>query len=494
MEIFWLFLLGTITYIIVRQSVANITRTPVWILWLVIMLPAFVWTSWIVINGENEPFPLPLLIGLFITCPILYWVLIQWGRPTRPSESPQIRKPEIPIAAIPAEKSPDIIRPIDKGEEATLKACFPWSIFYLKSIEYRPQALICRGHLRTSPDNAYKTIRTNVESKFGDRFLVIFQEGMDGKPFFALAPNPRAHLTQASTTTLTRPGLALALLAATILTTTFAGVLIAEAQSEEIQVGWSNILTGLPYALSLLAILGVHEMGHYLTARRHRISVTFPYFIPVPWAPIFPFGTFGAFIQMRSPVPNRKALFDVGIASPLCGFLVTIPVLMWGLAHSALTPLTDDSGILNFQSFRPSASLLLMLLSKRALGGTLTIDSAIDLHPVAIAGCLGVVVTALNLMPVGQLDGGHIVHAMFGQRTGAMIGQIARFLVLGLSFVQREFFFWAILLFFIPVVDEPTLNDVTELDNTRDLLGLLALAVLVMIVLPAPATLMQLLF
>ncbi len=497
MEIFWLFLLGIITYLIVQRSVANITRTPIWILWFVIMLPAFVWTAWIVINGENEPFPPLLLIGLFILCPILYWVLIQWGRPAKPSGSPQVSEPELPVASIAAEKSPEIIRPIDKDEEVALKTCFPWAVFYLKSIEYRPQALICRGHLRTLPENAYKTIRINVESKFGDRFLVVFQEGTDGKPFFALVPNPQAHTVKDKATkaaTLMRPGLALGLLAATLLTTTFAGVLIAEAPTEEMQVGWSNILTGLPYALALLAILGVHEMGHYLTARRHRIAVTFPYFIPVPWAPIFPFGTFGAFIQMRSPVPNRKALFDVGIAGPLSGFVVTVPVLMWGLAHSALTPLTEESSILNFQSFRPGASLLLAILSKLALGNTLTANAAIDLHPVAIAGCLGVVVTALNLMPVGQLDGGHIVHAMFGQRTGAIIGQIARFLVLGLSFLQREFFFWAILLFFIPVVDEPALNDVTELDNTRDLLGLLALSLLVMIVLPAPELLMKLLF
>ena len=119
---------------------------------------------------------------------------------------------------------------------------------------------------------------------------------------------------------------------------------------------------------------------------------------------------------------------------------------------------------------------------------------ALMLHPVAVAGCLGLVITALNLMPVGQLDGGHIVHAMFGQRRGAAIGQIARLLLLGLVFVQQEFMLWAILLFFMPVVDEPALNDVSELDNGRDLLGLLALALLVVIILPAPHAITQFLF
>jgi membrane-associated protease RseP (regulator of RpoE activity) len=145
-------------------------------------------------------------------------------------------------------------------------------------------------------------------------------------------------------------------------------------------------------------------------------------------------------------------------------------------------------------SFKPTASLLLALLSKAALGSQVTAETALKLHPLAIAGCLGLVVTALNLMPVGQLDGGHIVHAMFGQRLGAVIGQIARFLVLGLSFVQQELLFWAILLFLMPVVDEPALNDVSELDNRRDFLGLVALGLLVIIILPAPYALTQFLF
>ncbi|MGJ3253040.1 MAG: site-2 protease family protein [Elainellaceae cyanobacterium] len=496
MEIFWLLLLGTFTYLIVRRSVANITRTPVWILWLVMMMPAFIWTTWVMLNGENEPIPPLLLFGPFVVCPILYWFLIQWGRPGKPApENSQIQKQasaDLPISAV--DKQPEVLRPIDKDEEATLKTCFPWSIFYLKNIEYRPQALICRGHLRTSPETAYQTIRDNVEGKFGDRFLVIFQEGGDGKPFFALVSNSQAKQANANPAKLVRPGLALGLWTATLITTTFAGVVVAGTSIDDLQINWSTLNSGLPYALALMAILGIHELAHYLTARAYRIKVTFPYFIPVPPAPIFPFGTLGAFIQMRSPVPNRRALFDVGIAGPLAGFIVTLPILIWGLAHSAPTPLTDESSILNFESFRPGASLLLALLSKLALGNELTATSALNLHPVAIAGCLGVVVTALNLMPVGQLDGGHIVHAMFGQRSGAAIGQISRFLVLGLSFVQREFFLWAILLFFIPVVDEPTLNDVSELDNKRDIWGLVALSLLVVIVLPAPATLMQILF
>lgn len=491
--LFWLILLGIFTYLIVYRSVSSITRTPVWLLWLVMMMPALIW-AWAMAQENQDPILVALLLLSFVVCPVIYWVLIQWGRPARsPEPSTQVQPRESDMQPISAHSKAEARLPLDRDEEATLKTCFPWSVYYLKDIEYRPQALICRGHLRSSPDVAYKTIRENVALHFGDRFLVVFQEGLDGKPFFALVPNPHA-AAKRPLSPIFRPGLALGLLVATLLTTTFAGGVIAGTIDENWQGNVSSLLSGIPYAFSLMAILAVHELGHYIMARRYKIRATLPYFIPVPPAPIFPFGTFGAFIQMRSPVPNRKALFDVGISGPLSGLIVTIPVFIWGIAHSSVVPLTEESGILNFESFKPGASLLIAILSKIALGSELTADVSVNLHPVAIAGLLGIVVTALNLMPVGQLDGGHVVHAMFGQRMGAAIGQVSRFLVLALSFVQREFLIWAILLFFMPIIDEPALNDVSELDNRRDLLGLIALGLLVLIVLPAPPILMTLLF
>lgn len=509
--LFWLLLLGILTYFIVRRSVANITRTPVWLLWLVMMMPAFIWTAWILLNGENAPIPVLLWLGPFIICPVLYWVLVQWGRPASPAPPAANAQPQSPAQEPNTFSSAELrssVRPINKEEEANLQNCFPWTVYYLQNIEHRPQALICRGQLRTSPEVAYQTVRENIESYFNDRFLVVFQEGLNGKPFFALVPNPRSKQTvqPESKPAPMRLGLALLLLGVTLFTTTLAGAAMLGQPSANLPHDTSQLMVrlsqGLPYALALMTILGVHEFGHYLTARRYRMQSTLPYFIPVPPASIFPFGTFGAFIQLRSPVPNRKALFDVGIAGPLAGFIVTLPILIWGLAHSSIAPMGEATGLLVKPAhpneagilINPMGSLLLALLSKLALGNTLTIDHAIRLHPVAIAGCLGLIVTALNLMPVGQLDGGHIVHAMFGQRMGAVIGQIARLLVLALSFVQHEFWVWAILLFFMPVVDEPALNDVSELDNRRDFLGLLTLGLLILIILPAPQLLTGVLF
>jgi membrane-associated protease RseP (regulator of RpoE activity) len=491
-----LILLGIFTYWTVQRSVAGITRTPIWLLWLVMMMPAFVWTAWVLLNGENAPMPLLLLLGPFILCPLLYYFLVQWGRPSQPAPSAATSNSSNQPPTLPIEERKPVLRPIDKQEEAQLQGCFPWSIFYLQNIEYRPQALICRGQLRATPEVAYQTIRENIETKFGDRFLVVFQEGLNGKPFFALVPNPLAQSTQRkSAEVLSRPRLAMGLFLATLMTTTVAGALMMPEMSDErLRSDFSLLWQGLPYALALMAVLGIHELAHYLAARRYQIRATLPYFIPLPPASFFPFGTVGAFIQMRSPVPNRKALFDVGISGPLAGFMVAVPLLFWGLAHSTPIPLAESSGLFNFESFRPASSLVMAILSKLALGSALSTDQALRLHPVAIAGCLGVVITALNLMPVGQLDGGHIVHAMFGQRIGAIIGQVARILVLALSFVQKEFFLWAILLFFIPSVDEPALNDVSELDNKRDFLGLLALTLLILIVLPAPQAITKFLF
>lgn len=487
-----LLLLSIFTYYVVKKSVADLTRTPTWMLWFVMMIPAFVLAFWSLSDRADEPFPIGILLSLFIVCPIFYWLLIQWGRIPQKAGQQNTSAQQTAAEAIRAAAEKAAIPPLEKEEEATIQHCFPWSVYYLQNIEYRPQALICKGQLRSSPTVAYNTVRENIETHFGKRFLVVFQEGLNGKPFFALVPNPERRKADQPVRPekLARPGIAIGLFVATLFTTTAVGAFIAGITEESLQADPNLFWQGLPYAMSLMVILGVHELGHYIAARRYQMKATLPYFIPIP----FFLGTFGAFIQLRSPVPNRRALFDVGIAGPLAGLIVALPLLIWGLAHSEIVSMPDNASLLNFEALDPGASIALALLSKLALGSQLSMDSAIHLHPVAVSGCLGLVVTALNLMPVGQLDGGHIVHAMYGQRNGAIIGQVCRFLVLGLTFVHSELFIWAILLFFIPAIDEPALNDVSELDNKRDLWGLVALTLLVLIVLPTPGPLKALLF
>ncbi len=510
--------LGLVTYLVISRSFTNMTTTPVWMLWLVMMTPVLVLTMWVLVNGDEPPPPM-LIYGLLILCPLLYTVMIVVG-----AQTDKGKKLIAQMKAKGAEASQTLTdsageakekqKPITRDEETLLQRCFPWSIYYLQDIEYRPQAMICKGKLKASPGEAYQKVQANVEGSFGDRFLVLLQEGLNGKPFFALVPNPQSQkfeeslppatdtasaLLRAAQTarvrklndhkTLTRPGLAIALAVTTLITTTFAGLaFIGGAEGPQaLQDNPELVNQSFAYGLTLMFILGVHEGGHYLATRYHKLKSTLPYFIPVP----FFLGTFGAFIQMRSPMPNRRALFDIGISGPLLGLVVSLPILLWGLVHSTVVPLSEGSQLFTFESLNPSRSLLLLLISKLALGSALGADSALSLHPVAISGCLGLIVTALNLMPVGQLDGGHIVHAMYGQRTAAIVSQVARFLMLVLSFVYEEFFLWAILLLFIPS-DEPALNDVSELNGPRDFLGLLSLALLILIILPAPRAIAQL--
>ncbi|EGJ30789.1 MULTISPECIES: site-2 protease family protein [Moorena] len=491
---FTFILLAVITYFVIQRTVASLTRTPVWLLWLVMMTPPLVWIGWTLFNGKNTPIPPALLLGPFVICLPLYWLLIQWGRPapnsTMTKDNPTKTSTSDPVAKIASATEKSSLRPITKEEEKDLRNCFPWGIYYLQNIEYRPQVVLCRGKLRTNPEQAYRTVRSNIEAEFGDRFFVVFQESFSGKPFFALVPNTKKSTKPyRGSESLTRPGLALGLMVITLFTTTWMGTQITGV-SENPLTDPAVLLQGLPYALALMAILSIHELGHYFAAMVYKVRTTLPYFIPIPFLFL---GTLGAFIHIRSPVPNRKALFDIGIAGPLVGLVVTLPILMWGLAHSTVVPLSDSSGILNLESLDPRFSLLLSLLSKWALGSEFVSNTAINLHPVAVAGYVGLVVTAFNLMPVGQLDGGHIVHAMLGQRTGMTIGQITRLLMMLLVFIQPELLLWGIILLFMPVADEPALNDVSELDNWRDLCGIIALLILVTIILPVPGTITKLL-
>lgn len=492
MDYLLLIILGIFTYYTLRRNVAKVTKTPSWLLWLVLMAPPIIWTGW-TIKYETQV-PSALIFGSLVVCFILYWVLFNWGRvplkdknkeqsySSAPSDVTQSAAVQQPVESVP-------VRAIEPGEESELRSCFPWSLYYIHNIEYRPQAVICRGQLRTEAEVAYEKIKENIESKFGDRFILIFQEGFNGKPIFLLVPNHQRKKAAGETEKLTRPGLALLSVGLTLVTTTYVGAMIAGIESSELSSNPALILQGLPYALSLMTILGIHEMGHYLAAKFYKIRTTLPYFLPFPAF----LGTFGAFIQMRSPVPNRKALFDVGIAGPIAGFLASLPLLIWGLTNSEVVPIQEDARLLNPDALNPSHSILIALLSKLTLGAQLSSGAAIDLHPVAIAGVLGIIVTALNLMPVGQLDGGHIVHAMLGQKTAMIVGQAARLFLLLLSLIQSEYLLWAIYLIFVRLTDEPALNDVTELDNKRDALGVLAIALLILIVLPLPQTLARLL-
>lgn len=273
-----------------------------------------------------------------------------------------------------------------------------------------------------------------------------------------------------------RLGLHLALFLATVATTITAGAI--QQGVNPLQNPW--LLTrGIPFSFTLLLILGAHEMGHYLVSRRHHLDVTLPFFIP---APPFPFivGTFGAFIKIRSPILDKRALLDVGCAGPLTGVAVSIPVILVGLKLSTVKLMPGGAHGLIL-----GEPLLFKLLSWLTYGA-LSDDHQILLHPVAFAGWIGLLVTALNLIPVGQLDGGHVSYALFpAQHRRISLGCLVLLVACGVWFWQG-WLMWAVLLYFLGFRHPPPAHDWVPLDRRRRLLGIITILVFVLTFSPAP--------
>ena len=239
------------------------------------------------------------------------------------------------------------------------------------------------------------------------------------------------------------------------------------------------LLSGVPFAVTLLMTLGVHEFGHYFTARYHGVSVSLPYFIPVP--PPFLFGTLGAVIRMRSQARDRNALFDIAVAGPLAGLVIAVPALVLGLWWSELGPEMRGAGLLFGDSALTSFFVFLRF-------GPIPPGMTVHAHPVVAAAWVGLLVTALNLMPVGQLDGGRIAYALFGTRHRMVgIATFAALLALGAVTWSPNWVVWGLfVLVFVGFHHGPPLDDVTPLTPGRRALGLVALALLVLLVPPVP--------
>ncbi len=266
-----------------------------------------------------------------------------------------------------------------------------------------------------------------------------------------------------------------ALLLATMATTLYAGAFLLDRGVTSLG---EALAAGGPFAFTLLLILGVHEMGHYVAARHHGVSVTLPFFIPLPIPGSL--GTLGAVIFIRSALANRKSLFDVGISGPLAGLIVALPLFVIGLL---LPPVQLGAPIT--VSFRGvGVPLLLQLLGDPLAEGSLS--RAILLHPVALAAWFGVLLTALNLLPLGQFDGGHVAYALFGRYAWAIASaSFMALVVMGFWFWQT-WLLWAFLAALSGLRHPPPHNDVTPLDRKRQILGWLTILLFLLIVVPQP--------
>jgi membrane-associated protease RseP (regulator of RpoE activity) len=240
---------------------------------------------------------------------------------------------------------------------------------------------------------------------------------------------------------------------------------------------------GLSFSIAILAILLAHELGHYLTCRRYGIHATLPHFIPIP-PPLSPFGTFGAIIKIKSLFQNTRQLFDVGIAGPLAGFVFIVPALIIGMAYSREFQVGPETGV--FLEF--GEPLLL-----RLTGALLLPDSSgtITLHPIGWAAWFGMLATSLNLLPIGQLDGGHIVYAIFGPRAHRIVSYAALGGLVALAFVTQwyGYLLFGSLIFLLGFRHPPTSNDFAPLGARRLVLALAALIVLILTFMPVPVQL-----
>ena len=239
-------------------------------------------------------------------------------------------------------------------------------------------------------------------------------------------------------------------------------------------------LHGLWYSLTILAILGCHEMGHYFACLKYGVVATRPFFLPAP----FLTGTLGAFIRIKSRIPNKIALFDIGVSGPLAGFVVAVPALFIGLMLSRVDRLpADPSGLVEL------GEPLLFKAAAWLVWGHVDATHSINMHPMAFAAWFGLMATALNLFPIAQLDGGHISYAVLGRRS-TVITIIMIGVAIALSFQSSSWIAWTVLLLIMVATlgphHPPTLYDDEPLDTPRLVVAALAMVILVLCFTPAP--------
>lgn len=285
------------------------------------------------------------------------------------------------------------------------------------------------------------------------------------------------------------PFIGIGLFIATVLSTLFAGYWLSSSYiaflDEYNLPGIKNIyLNALAFSISVLAILGTHEMGHKIAATLHGVKSTFPYFIPFPNI----LGTLGAVIRVKSPIPTRNAAIDLGSSGPIAGFIVAIPVLLIGLRLSPALPLSAIAQVEGGIAF--GESLIMILLEKYIF--RIPENYVIYLHPVAIAGWVGILVTFLNLIPAAQLDGGHIARAFLGEKAHSILTFGLGLAMIGLSVVWSGWLIWGFIILLMGRIGNPgALDEVSPISPKRVALALIVLAIFILSATPVPISVVQ---
>ncbi|WP_322493913.1 site-2 protease family protein [Chloroflexus sp.] len=332
------------------------------------------------------------------------------------------------------------------------------------------QAVRCRGQLLLEAQVAHDRIVARAQAL---GYTPLFQHDPAGAAILFIPTPPKAPPS--------RLWLAVLLFVLTIFSTMAVGGLEQNESTGQITVNWGHALS---FSGSLLAILLAHELGHFFVARRERVAVSYPFFIPMPF---FLLGTMGAFIAIKDLVPNRRALLAIGIAGPLAGLVVAIPVLMIGLSISEVKQVVPMEG-----SFTEGNSLLYAAIKILIFGRFLPSGGEdVYLHPMALAGWAGLLVTGLNLLPAGQLDGGHIFLALFGPRAARIMSMVVAVALLGLGFLWSGWFIWAVMIALIGQQRSPLRNEISPLTGPWRWLAWLGIVTFILVFTPVPLTVMN---
>jgi membrane-associated protease RseP (regulator of RpoE activity) len=302
--------------------------------------------------------------------------------------------------------------------------------------------------------------------------------GSNGEPPLPIPVPPRRKFQD-------RKSLHLALLVLTIITTTAAGAshyanYISDFGRQSVEFYPMLFVQGFWYSGTILLILGAHELGHYLACRYYQVDASLPFFIPMP---IVLTGTLGAFIKIREPIPTKRMLFDIGVAGPLAGFVFVVPALFIGIAMSPVAAVPPD-----LPAFELGEPLLFRAIAWLTWG-SVPQGYSLNLHPVAFAGWFGLLATALNLFPIGQLDGGHISYAVLGRRS-TTVTLCAIGVAIALTYHSTSWVVWTFLLIAMTLAMGPrhprTIDEDIPLDSARVWLAAVAMIILVLCFTPNP--------
>ncbi|KAB8331612.1 site-2 protease family protein [Scytonema tolypothrichoides VB-61278] len=364
-----------------------------------------------------------------------------------------------------AQLKPEVLA-IPEEDLNMIKGIFGLDTFFsTETIAYQEGAIF-KGNLRGDPEEVHNRLSASLQERLGDKYRLFLVENTDGKPVLIVLPSrndPRPM-------TLPQKVFAVILLVATIATSLETAGLLLNFDFFSNPERFQEIL---PIGAGILTVLIAHEIGHWLLARRHQIRLSLPYFLPA-----IQIGSFGAITRFESLLPNRKVLFDISLAGPAAGGIVSLLMLVAGLL------LSHKGSLFQLPNEFFSGSILVGTLARVILGSALQ-SPMVDIHPLVVIGWLGLVVTALNLMPAGQLDGGRIVQAIYGRKIAGR-ATIATLIVLALvSLVNPLAMYWAIVILFLQRdLERPSLNEISEPDDARAALGLLALFLMVATLLP----------